>query len=112
MRERNGTTVQLKRVSQTTLDGKYAPGLSAFWKFAVEHWSACGPVPTFEFGTKLNRPAAERDAYNEEEVLTFFGAPPFVDIIVRLGRDKVTSFQQANLSLTAVESSVRHRGFR
>lgn len=78
VRERNGTTVQLKRVSQTTLDGKYAPGLSAFWKFAVEHWFAYGPVPAFEFGTKLNRPAAERDAYNEEEVLTFFGAPPFV----------------------------------
>lgn len=78
VRERNGRTVQLKRVSQTTLDGKYAPGLSAFWKFAVEHWFAYGPVPSFEFGTKLNRPAAERDAYNEEEVLTFFGAPPFV----------------------------------
>lgn len=76
-RERDGKAVQLKRVSQTTLDGKYAPGLTAFWKFAVEHWFAYGPVPSFEFGTKLNRPAAERDAYNEEEVLTFFGAPPF-----------------------------------
>src|SRR5262245_27331752 len=30
-------------------------------------------VPSFEFGTKLNRPAAERDAYNEEEVLSVFG---------------------------------------
>jgi hypothetical protein len=57
------------------LDGKYTPGLTAFWKFAIEH-SAYGPVPSFQFGTKLNRPAAERDAYNEEEVLTFFGAPP------------------------------------
>ncbi|WP_156456897.1 hypothetical protein [Bradyrhizobium sp. CCH5-F6] len=77
VRERDGKIVQLKRVSQTTLDGKYAPALNAFWKFAVEHWFAYGPVPSFEFGTKLNRPAAERDAYNEEEVLTFFGAPPF-----------------------------------
>jgi integrase len=51
--------------------------LTAFWKFAIEHSFAHGPVPSFEFGTKLNRPAAERDAYNEEEVLTFFGAPPF-----------------------------------
>lgn len=78
VRQRNGKSVQLKRVSQTTLDGKYTPGLTAFWKFAVEHWFAYGPVPSFEFGTKLNRPAAERDAYNEDEVLTFFGAPPFV----------------------------------
>jgi len=76
VRERDGKNVQLKRVSQTTLDGKYAPGLTAFWKFAIEHWFAHGPVPSFEFGTKLNRPAAERDAFNEEEVLTFFGAPP------------------------------------
>lgn len=78
VRERNGETIQLKRVSQTTLDGKYAPGLASFWRFAVEHWFAYGPVPTFEFGTKLNRPAAERDAYNEDEILTFFGAAPFV----------------------------------
>lgn len=77
VRKRHDKTIQLKRVSQTTLDGKYAPGLSAFWKFAVEHSFAYGPVPSFEFGTKLNRPAAERDAYNEDEVLTFFGSPPF-----------------------------------
>lgn len=77
VRHRDEKTVQLKRVSQTTLDGKYAPGLTAFWKFAIEHSFAYGPLPSFEFGTKLNRPAAERDAYNEEEVLTFFGAPPF-----------------------------------
>lgn len=77
VRQRDGKTVQLKRISQTTMDGKYAPGLSAFWKFAIEHSFAYGPVPSFEFGTKLNRPAAERDAYNEEEVLTFFGAAPF-----------------------------------
>jgi integrase len=77
VRQRDEKTVQLKRVSQTTLDGKYTPGLTAFWKFAIEHSFAFGPVPSFEFGTKLNRPAAERDAYNEEEVLTFFGAPPF-----------------------------------
>jgi integrase len=51
--------------------------LTAFWKFAVKHSFAYGPVPSFEFGTKLNRPAAERDTYNEEEVLAFFGAPPF-----------------------------------
>jgi hypothetical protein len=77
VRQRDEKAVQLKRVSQTTLDGKYAPGLTAFWKFAIEHSFAYGPVPSFEFGTKLNRPAAERDAYNEEEVLTFFGAAPF-----------------------------------
>ena len=60
VRQRGDTAVQLKRVSQTTLDGKYAPGLTAFWKFAIEHSFAYGPVPSFEFGTKLNRPAAER----------------------------------------------------
>jgi hypothetical protein len=76
VRQRDKKMVQLKRVSQTTLDGKYAPGLTAFWKFAIEHSFAHGPVPSFEFGTKLNRPAAERDAYNEDEVLTFLAHPP------------------------------------
>jgi hypothetical protein len=37
VRQRDQKTVQLKRVSQTILDGKYAPGLIAFWIFAIEH---------------------------------------------------------------------------
>ena len=43
-REKNGKAIKLKRVSETTLKGRYESGLNAFWKFAIEHWFAYGPV--------------------------------------------------------------------
>ena len=75
-REKNGKAIKLKRVSETTLKGRYESGLNAFWKFAIEHWFAYGPAPNFESVSKYNPPAAERDAFKPDELYKFFASPP------------------------------------
>jgi hypothetical protein len=42
VRERDGKAVQLKSVSQTTLDGQYAPGLEVRRRALVRLWT--GPL--------------------------------------------------------------------
>jgi integrase len=76
-REKNRKTIQLKRVSETTLIGRYESGLNTFWKFAIEHWFAYEPAPNFESTSKYNPPAAERDAFKPDELYKFFASPPF-----------------------------------
>jgi integrase len=77
IRQKQDKTVKLKRVSETTLRGRYESGLNAFWKFATEHWYAREPAPNFESSSKYNPPAAERDAFQPNELFKFFSAPPF-----------------------------------
>jgi hypothetical protein len=76
-RAKNGKVVQLKRVSQTTLTGRYESGLNTFWKFAIDHWFAYAPAPNFEAISIYNPPAAERDAFRPDELYKFFASPPF-----------------------------------
>lgn len=75
--EKKGKTIKLKRVSETTLTGRYESGLNTFWKFAIEHWFAYEPAPNFESSSKYNPPAAERDAFKPDELYKFFASPPF-----------------------------------
>jgi integrase len=77
VRQLEDRVVQLKRVSETTLSSRYQGGLEAFWKFAVAHWFAYGPVPDFESKSKLNPPAAERDALRSEEIFKLCASAPF-----------------------------------
>ena len=74
---KKGKTIKLKRVSETTLIGRYESGLNTFWKFAIEHWFAYEPAPNFESSSKYNPPAAERDAFKPDELYKFFASPPF-----------------------------------
>ena len=75
---KKGKTIKLKRVSETTLIGRYESGLNTFWKFAIEHWFAYEPAPNFESSSKYNPPAAERDAFKPDELYKFFSSPPFI----------------------------------
>jgi hypothetical protein len=77
-RAKDGKVIQLKRVSETTLIGRYESGLNTFWKFAIEHWFAYAPAPNFESISIYNPPAAERDAFKPDELYKFFASPPFM----------------------------------
>jgi integrase len=73
----DGEKVKLKRVSQSTLNKRYRTGLNVFWTFLIGNSYVAGPAPNFSSKSKHNRPAVERDAFEEEELLKFLSTPLF-----------------------------------
>jgi integrase len=72
-----GSNVKLTRVSESTLRKRYRTGLNTFWKFLIDNGYVTGPAPDFSSSSKKNPPAVERDAFHEEELLTFLSRPLF-----------------------------------
>jgi integrase len=73
----DGKTIKLTRVSESTLRKRYRTGLNTFWKFLIDNGYVSGPAPDFSSSSKKNPPAVERDAFHEEELLTFLSRPLF-----------------------------------
>jgi integrase len=74
---RNGSTIKLQRVSTSTLRKRYRTALNTFWAFLIKNLYVKGPAPDFASKSKLNRPAVERDAFEEEELIKFLSLPLF-----------------------------------
>jgi integrase len=72
-----GSNVKLTRVSESTLRKRYRTGLNTFWKFLIDNGYVTGTAPDFSSSSKKNPPAVERDAFHEEELLTFLSRPLF-----------------------------------
>ncbi|MGA7965394.1 MAG: hypothetical protein WCB49_05845, partial [Gammaproteobacteria bacterium] len=74
---REGKPARYKRTSMTTINGGWRNGLTKLWEFGIGFNFASGTVPDFYISSRLNPPAAERDAFRSEEVLLFFGSARF-----------------------------------
>jgi hypothetical protein len=72
-----GKNIKLTRVSESTLRKRYRTGLNTFWKFLIDNGYVSGPAPDFSSSSKKNPPAVERDAFHEDELLTFLSKPLF-----------------------------------
>ena len=66
-----GKTIKLTRVTDSTLRKRYRSGLKTFWKFLIDNGYVSGPAPDFSSSSKKNPPPVERDAFHEDELLTF-----------------------------------------
>lgn len=75
--QRDGKLVRHKRTSLTTINTGWRLALTALWGFAINGRFAAGAVPKFYIKSKKNPPAAERDAFTNDELLKFFNSPPF-----------------------------------